>query len=95
MRKVEETKKEETKVEEENELIDIVEDVRIGENTILEKGDRIEVLKEFDYFTQQLSYLEDSPYGYKIQIQDGVGNSTKWMNLNSELYEKLEVLIKI
>ena len=79
--------------QEEKQVIEIKEDVKINENTILEPGDKIEVLNEFNYYDSELNRLSASPYGYNIQIKDGVGNSTKWMKLIYELLEKMENLI--
>ena len=53
--------------QEEKQVIKIKEDVKINENTILEPGDKIEVLKEVNYseLTDNfMQFLQDNVEGY-------------------------------
>ena len=58
-----------------------------GTDIVLEKGDKIKILKErFDaYYTSELNKLLPlDEYGVTIQLK-GSGRETKWMNLTIEL----------
>lgn len=80
-------------------IIEVKEEIQIG-GVILEKGDRIEILKKdnskiqenFKYYRDQIkSILPEDEYGVRVQMQSSRG-STKWMNLNKDFFEALDSL---